>query len=107
VTVIYLLPANPTSPLVSFSALRQRAKRLDYRIFGDRYAETFTLVDTRLGLPVSGLEHVGLPIIANAIESARTTARKKKTATALKAVRRRAAYVARSRAAFNALFGWK
>jgi hypothetical protein len=70
--VIYVLPTDPVYPPVSFSALRQRAKRLGYRIHGDRYAGTYTLIDKQLSLPISGLEHVALPIIANAIEAVRT-----------------------------------
>jgi hypothetical protein len=52
--------------------LRSRARRLGYRILGDRYAETFSLIDRKLALPISALEHVTLPEIANAIEAART-----------------------------------
>jgi len=70
--VIYLLPANPSSPPVSFTALRQRARRLGYGIFVDRYAGTYTLIDRQLSLPIAGLEHVALVVIANAIESLRT-----------------------------------
>jgi hypothetical protein len=52
--------------------LRSRARRLGYRILGDRYAETFSLIDIKLALPISALEHVALPEIANAIEAVRT-----------------------------------
>jgi hypothetical protein len=69
--VIYILPTDPTRAPVSFPALRQRANRLGYRIFSDRYAETYSLIDAKLHLPVSGLEHVGLAMIANAIEEVR------------------------------------
>jgi hypothetical protein len=68
-TVIYILAANPTTPTISLPCLRQRARRLDYRIASDRYADTYSLIDAKLQLPVSGLEHVGLATIANAIET--------------------------------------
>ena len=38
-----------------------------YRIARDRYAETYSLIDARLRIPLLGLDHVGLPEIANAI----------------------------------------
>lgn len=69
--MIYIVPSDPSSPTVSFSALRQRARRLGYGIHSDRYNDTYTLVDRQLSLPISGLEHVGLPVIANAIEAVR------------------------------------
>jgi hypothetical protein len=75
--VIYLVPTDPTTPLISFSALRQRAKRLGYRILSDRYAETFSLIDAKLNLPISGLEHVAIHIIANVLEAARVQINKR------------------------------
>jgi hypothetical protein len=69
--VIYIVPTDPTRPLVSITCLRARARRLDYRIIADRYAETFTLIDAKLHLPVSGLEHVTIHTIANVLEAAR------------------------------------
>jgi hypothetical protein len=73
--VIYILPSNPTSPPVSFSALRRRAKRLGYRIASDRYSDTFSLIDGRTGLPLAALDHVGLHTIADVIETAREHAK--------------------------------
>jgi hypothetical protein len=69
--VIYVIPADPTSPPVSLPNLRRRAKCVGYCIARDRYAETFSLVDARLRIPLLGLDHVGLNQIANAIEAAR------------------------------------
>jgi hypothetical protein len=69
--VIYLVPANPTSPPVSLPSLRRRAKSVGYRIARDRYGETFSLIDARLRIPLLGLDHVGLPEIAHAIQAAR------------------------------------
>jgi hypothetical protein len=69
--VIYVIPADPTSPLISLPCLRRRAKRVGYHISRDHYAETFSLVDARLRIPLLGLDHVGLSEIANAIEVAR------------------------------------
>jgi hypothetical protein len=73
--VIYVLPANPSNPPVSFSALRQRAKRLGYRIASDRYSETYTLIDARTGLPLAPLDHVALHTIADVIETVREYAK--------------------------------
>ena len=69
--MIYVIPADPTSPPVSLPNLRRRAKLAGYRVARDRYAETYSLVDARLHIPLLGLDHVGLPEIANAIEAAR------------------------------------
>ena len=69
--MIYLIPANPTSPPVSLPSLRRRAKSVGYRIARDRYAETFSLIDARLRIPLLGLDHVSLPEIAHAIQAAR------------------------------------
>jgi len=70
-SVIYIVPTDPTRPLVSFSALRQRAKRLGYRIASDRYSETYSLIDARTGLPLTALDHVALNAIADVIEVVR------------------------------------
>ena len=70
--MIYLVPANPTSPPVSLPSLRRRAKSVGYCIARDRYGETFSLIDARLRIPLLGLDYVGLPEIADAIEAART-----------------------------------
>jgi hypothetical protein len=70
--VIYVIPADPTSPKISLRCLRSRAKQVGYCIARDRYAETFSLVDARLRIPLLGLDHVGLNEIANAIEAAQS-----------------------------------
>jgi hypothetical protein len=67
----YLLPANPASPSTSLKQLRGRARRDGYLIAADYCTGTFTLVDARLRLPLLGLDHVGLPEIAHAIEHVR------------------------------------
>jgi hypothetical protein len=69
--VIYLLPCDTATPIISLPCLRSRAKRAGYRIARDRYTETYSLIDARLHIPLLGLDHVGLPEIANAIEAAR------------------------------------
>ena len=69
--MIYVIPADPTSPPVSLPKLRRRAKIAGYHIARDRYAETFSLVDARLRIPLLGLDHVGLSEIATAVEAAR------------------------------------
>jgi hypothetical protein len=48
------------------------ARRFGYLIAADYVTGTFTLVDARLRLPLLGLDHVGLPEIARAIETVRT-----------------------------------
>jgi hypothetical protein len=70
--VIYVLPIDPSSPPISLSCLRARAKRVGFRIARDRYSDTFSLIDARTGLPLLGLDHVGLAPVANAIEAVRT-----------------------------------
>jgi len=67
----YLLPANPASPSPSLKQLRERARCSGYLIAADYCTGTFTLVDARLRLPILGLDHVGLPEIARAIETVR------------------------------------
>ena len=69
--MIYVIPADPTSPIISLRSLRCRAKRAGYCIARDRYAETYSLIDARLRIPLLGLDHVGLPEIAHAIQAAR------------------------------------
>jgi hypothetical protein len=71
---IYILPANPAIPMLSFSALRGRAKRLGYRIATDRYSKTHSLIDAKTGLPLTNLDHVAIFVIANVIEQVRTRA---------------------------------
>jgi hypothetical protein len=73
--VIYILPTDPTRPVLSFSALRGRAKRFGYRIASDRYSDTFSLIDGRTGLPLAALDHVGLHTIADVIEVVREHAK--------------------------------
>jgi hypothetical protein len=73
--VIYILPSDPTSPPVSFSALRRRAKRLGYRIASDRYSDTYSLIDAQTGLPMAALDHVALHTIADVIETVREHAK--------------------------------
>ena len=67
----YIIPSAPAT-LMSLPRLRSRARRVGYRIARDRYAHTFSLVDTRLHRPLLELDHVGLPEIADAVKSART-----------------------------------
>ena len=69
--MIYVVPADPTSPVISLSRLRSRARRVGYRIARDRYSKTFSLIDDRLCVPLLGLDHVALVEIAHAIEAAR------------------------------------
>jgi len=69
--MLYVLPADPASPKSSLKTLRQTARRAGYLIAADYTTDTFTLVDARLRLPLLGLNHVGLPEIANAIAVAR------------------------------------
>jgi hypothetical protein len=71
--MLYVLPADPASPVVSLSRLRSRARRVGYRIARDRHAKTFSLIDDRLRVPLVGLDHVTLIEIAHAIESVRNT----------------------------------
>jgi hypothetical protein len=68
--VIYVIPGDPTSPKISLRCLRSRAKRVGYHIARDRYAETYSLIDARLRIPLLGLDHVGLPKIAHAVQEA-------------------------------------
>jgi hypothetical protein len=67
----YVLPANPASPKSSLKRLRENARRAGYLIAADYVTGTFTLVDARLRLPLLGLDHVGLPAIAHAIQTVR------------------------------------
>ena len=69
--MIYVIPGDPTSPKISLRCLRSRAKAAGYRIARDRYAETYSLIDAGLRIPLLGLDHVGLPEIAHAIQTAR------------------------------------
>ena len=69
--MLYVLPADPASPKSSLKTLRKTARRAGYLIAADYTTDTFTLVDARLRLPLLGLNHVGLPEIANAIAVAR------------------------------------
>jgi hypothetical protein len=71
---LYILPSNPAIPMLSFPALRGRAKRLGYRIQTDRYSKTHSLIDAQTGLPLTNLDHVPLIAIANVIEEVRTRA---------------------------------
>ena len=71
----YLLPGNPASPSTSLKQLRERARCAGYLVAADRCTGTFTLVDARLRLPLLGLDHVGLPEIAHAIEIVRKSNR--------------------------------
>jgi hypothetical protein len=64
----YLLTAQPSRP-VSLPTIRERARRAGYQIAADYCTGTFTLVDSRLRLPLLGLDHVGLAEIARAIEA--------------------------------------
>jgi hypothetical protein len=71
-TGVYILPSNPTSPVKSLPRIRAHAKRAGYRVQRDRYgANTFSLIDSKLSVPLLGFDHVGLPAIAHAVEAAR------------------------------------
>ena len=67
----YYFPANPASPSTSLKRLREQARCAGYLIAADHCTGDFTLVDARLRLPLLGLDHVGLPQIAHAIEIVR------------------------------------
>ena len=67
----YMIAQNPATPTLSLARLRSRARRSGYRVARDRYANTFSLIDARLHVPLLGLDHVGLPEIAHAVEAAR------------------------------------
>jgi hypothetical protein len=69
--MLYVIPADPASPPISLRRLRARAKRAGYQIACDRYAQSFSLIDARLRVPLQGLDHVGLGEIARAIEAVR------------------------------------
>jgi hypothetical protein len=69
--MIYILPEDPATPVCSLPRLRSRARRAGYLVSRDRYANTFSLVDPRLRVPLFGLDHVGLNRIAHAIEAVR------------------------------------
>ena len=71
---IYILSNDPAIPMLSFPALRERAKRLGYRIQTDRYSKTHSLIDAQTGLPLTNLDHVQLVVIADVIEEVRTRA---------------------------------
>jgi hypothetical protein len=62
--MFYVLPSDPSSPPVSLTCLRKRAKRAGFYIARDRYTDTFSLIDARTGLPLVGLDHVKLPAVA-------------------------------------------
>jgi hypothetical protein len=70
-TTIYFIPGDPTSPKEALPRIRAHAKRVGFRVQRDRYAPTFSLIDARLGVPLLGYDHVGLPAIAHAVEIAR------------------------------------
>jgi hypothetical protein len=68
----YALSARLTSPpTTSLKAIRERARRHGYLLSTDYTTSAFTLVDANLRLPILGLDHVGLPEIACAIEHLR------------------------------------
>jgi hypothetical protein len=77
--MLYILPTDPASPKSSLKALRQIARRAGYLIAADYTTDTFSLVDARLRVPLLGLNHVGLPEIAHAVEVARAKAREAHT----------------------------
>jgi hypothetical protein len=69
----YIVRANPTSPIISLTLrrLRARAKRAGYRVTWDRYRQTYSLVDAQLCRPLLGLDHVALSAIVDAVEQVR------------------------------------
>jgi hypothetical protein len=71
---IYVIPGDPARPILSLPRLRSRAKRVGYRIARDRYANTWSLFDARLRVPLVGFDHVDLAKIARAVETARSSA---------------------------------
>jgi hypothetical protein len=71
--MIYLLPANPLHPIKSLKRLREQARRAGYLVNRDRHTGTWSLIDARLHLPLLGLDRVGLPAIAQAIEEVRSS----------------------------------
>jgi hypothetical protein len=72
--MVYLLPENPASSVLSLPRLRSRARRAGYLVSRDRYTGDFSLIDARLRVPLRGLDHVGLGVIVRAVEAARTSA---------------------------------
>lgn len=73
--MIYILPEDPASLTLSLPRLRSRARRAGYLVSRDRYTNSFSLIDARLRVPLWGLDHVELGVIARAVEAARTFAR--------------------------------
>ncbi len=69
--MLYVIPQNPASQTSSLSRLRSRARRVGFFIERHRHCETWSLIDARLRLPLSGLDRVGLAEIAAAVETAR------------------------------------
>jgi hypothetical protein len=65
---LYVLPAEASRASLSLPVLRERARRRGLLIAADRTTGTFSLVDARLRCPLVGLDRVGLPDIAQAVE---------------------------------------
>lgn len=65
--MIYILPANPSSPTISLPRLRRRARRNGYRVLKDRGTGGYSLFDAKLNLPLLGLDRVELVDIARAV----------------------------------------
>jgi hypothetical protein len=56
--MIFIVPADPTTPVKSLRRLRAQAKRSGHLVNRDRYANTYSLIDARLRVPLFGFDHV-------------------------------------------------
>ena len=66
---MYLLPANPTSSTIPLTSLQRRARRAGYWLQRDRHVPaSFSLIDRRLGMPITRLDHVPLGEIVVALD---------------------------------------
>jgi hypothetical protein len=70
--MLYIVPENPTSPILSIAALCARAGQCGYRIEHDRHGD-WSPVDARLDQPLTGLDRVALVEIVRAMETVGAT----------------------------------